>query len=149
METPKEITETINNLVTKHNDLNAKFLSFSIVAEGATLQGILRRHADMHRFFSLQLVHDFKTYVPDATLQLNRTLANALEMGWEDIKASLGLDKDKDLEKNLTQEHENSFRLSEHAFAAIGEAMPALKTTLKEHIDWHVKVAQHLPDLEQ
>ncbi|WP_432411322.1 hypothetical protein [Rasiella sp. SM2506] len=149
METPKEITQIINKLVTKHNDLNAKFLSFSVVAESATLKGMLRQHADMHRFFSLQLVHDLKTYLPDAQLELNRTLANAIEMGWEDIKSSLGLDSDKDLEKNLSQEHSNCAKLCDQAYIQLGDTMPNLKSTLEEHIAWHVKVADHLPEVEE
>ncbi len=144
METHKDITEIINKLVTKHNDLNAKFLSFSVVAENATLKGMLRQHADMHRFFSLQLVHDFKTYVPEAQLQLNRTLANAIEMGWEDIKSSLGLDNDKDLEKNLSQEHEKCAKLCDVAYIQLDDAMANLKITLEEHIAWHKKVSEHL-----
>ena len=148
METPKAFTETINKLITKHNDLNAKFLSFSVVAEGATLKGMLRQHADMHRFFSLQLVHDFKTYLPEAQLELNRTLANAIEMGWEDIKSSLGFDDDKDLKKNLAEEHRNSAKLSDEAFLQTPDTMPNLKTTIEEHIAWHKKVSEHLPEQE-
>lgn len=149
METQKEITETINKLITKNNDLNAKFLSFSVVAESATLKGMFRQHADMHRFFSLQLVHDFKTYLPEVQLQLNRTLANAIEMGWEDIKASLGLDNDKDLEKNLSQEHNSCAKLCDEAYIQLNDAMPNLKITLEEHIAWHTKVAEHLPEVEE
>jgi hypothetical protein len=148
METQKELTENINKLITKHNDLNAKFLSFSVVATNETLKGMLRQHADMHRFFSLEIVHDFKTYVPAAQLNLNRTLANAIEMGWEDIKSSLGFEDDEDLEKNLAEEHHNSAQLCENAYLHITEEMPKLKKTLLKHIKWHEKVDEHLPETD-
>tara|TARA_R100000935_G_scaffold21876_4_gene40453 strand:- start:873 stop:1322 length:450 start_codon:yes stop_codon:yes gene_type:complete len=148
METPKAFIESINKLITKHNDLNAKFLSFSVVAEGVTLKGMLRHHADMHRFFSLQLVHDFKTYVPEAQLELNRTLANAIEMGWEDIKSSLGFHNDKDLEKNLAEEHRTCANLSDEVFLQTKNTMPNLKATLEEQIAWHKKVSEHLPEID-
>ena len=149
MQTHTQLTEIINKLIIKNNDLNAKFLSFSIVANGDTLKGMLRQHADMHRFFSLQLVHDFKTYLPDVQLQLNRTLTNAIEMGWEDIKASLGLENDKDLENNLSQEHNNCAQLCDEAYIQLEDAMPNLKTTLEEHIAWHKKISEHLPEVEK
>ena len=149
METHTALIETINKLITRHNDLNAKFLSFSVVADGETLKGMLRQHADMHRFFNLQLVYDLKTYIPEAELNLHRTFANAIEMGWEDIKSSLGFDNDKDLEKNLAEEHQKSAALCDEAFLQIPELMPNLKTTLEEHIAWHKKVSEYLPEIEE
>ena len=149
METHSEIAKKINTLVTKNNDLNAKFLSFSILAEGAVLQGILRKHADMHRFFSLQLVHDLKTYVPDFNLELNRTIANALEMGWEDIKASLGLENDKDLETQLAKDHKASIVLYKEILLILPEEMPKLKSLLEAHLSWHYKADEYLPEIDE
>jgi|GEM_PF-6399567 len=149
METNSVLTKTINTLITKHNDLNAKFLSFSAVANGDALKGMLLKHADMHRFFSLQLVHDFKTYAPETQLNLNRTFANAIEMGWEDIKASLGLENDNELENNISEEHNNCAILCDEAYLQVPETMPNLKNTIEEHIAWHKKVSEHLPDTKE
>ena len=149
MEAHTKLIEIINKLITKHNDLNAKFLSFSIVAEGNRLKGMLHQHADMHRFFSLQLVHDLKTYLPEVQLNLHRTFSNALEMGWEDIKASVGLESDADLEKNLALEHQASAKLCDDAFLLVDDTMPNLKATITQHIAWHKKVSEHLPEIKE
>ena len=86
METAKNISAAINNLIMKNNDTHQKYLDLAFETKTITLRGLLRKLAEKRRIFSMQLAVGLKDFDISSEVDYDGSLMGALERGWLNSK---------------------------------------------------------------
>lgn len=142
METAKNISAAINNLIMKNNDIHQKYLDLAFETKIITLRGLLRKLAEKRRIFSMQLAVGLKDFDISSEVDYDGSLMGALERGWLNLKTSVSMETDESLlaecvraETATLEEYENTIKqegLSEKLVTVLQQHMEETEASLRK-----------------